>query len=474
MKLRLLNLGVSSLRVVPLCAFVLQIQLPATSQAQVSVSPTSITTNNVNPIDLPTALRLANAQNLDLQIARERLKEAKANHESAVELFFPWISPGTIYRRHENRIQDVVGNIIDADKQSYAVGGAITAQMDLGDAVYKSLAAKQLVNAADHALESQRQDSTLAAAQGYYDLAKAKAIVEVVKEALSISQDYQKQLHDAVDAGIAFKGDELRVQTQTERYQIALRQALEQQRVAAARLAQVLHLDSTVELVPQDSDLVPLTLVETNAPLDSLVQQALRSRPEMKQSQALVIAARDAKNGAVYGPLIPSLGAQAFGGGLGGGKNGSTGSFGESEDYFVGLGWRIGPGGLFDSGRIHASKARLQGARLSGAKVQDEIARQVVESHARAQSLLDQIVTTKQNLATASETLRLTRERKQFGVGAVLEDIQAQQELTRARSDYLNAVAEFNKAQYGLAKAVGELSETGKTDNNTRTPMPRE
>ncbi len=336
--------------------------------------------------------------------------------------------------------------------------------LDLGDAVYKSLTAKQLVNAADHALESQRQDATLSAAQGYYDLAKAKAIVDVVKEALRISQDYQKQLHDAVGAGIAFKGDELRVQTQTERYQIALRQALEQQRVAAARLAQILHLDSTVELVPQDTDLVPLTLVETNAPLDSLVQQALRSRPELKQSQALVTAARDAKNGAVYGPLIPSLGAQVFFGGLGGGKNDSTGNWGETDDYFVGLGWRIGPGGLFDVGRVRANKARLETARLSGAKVQDEITRQVVESHTRAQSLLNQIATTKQNLATASETLRLTRERKEFGVGAVLEGIQAEQELTRARSDYLSTAAEFNKTQYGLSRAIGALGRAGTTN----------
>jgi len=431
------------------------------SFAQPGASATNNTATNVYAIDLPTALRLADAQNLDIRIARERLKEAKAIHESAVELFFPWISPGAVYRRHENRIQDVVGNIIDADKQSYTVGGALTAQVELGDAVYKSLAAKQLVNAADHALESQRQDSTLAAAQGYYDLAKARAIVEVVKESLNISQDYQKQLHDAVGLGIAFKGDELRVQVQTERYQLALRQALEQQRVAAARLAQILHLDSSVELVPQEADLVPLTLVETNASLDALVQQAVRSRPEPKQSQALESAARDAKNGAVYGPLIPSLGAQAVAGGLGGGKNGSTGNFGQSEDYFVGLGWRIGPGGLFDVGRVRASKARLETARLSGVKVQDEITRQVVESHARAQSLQDQLATTKQNLATASETLRLTRERKQFGVGAVLEDIQAQQELTRARSDYLTAIAEFNKAQYALSKAIGRtLSET--------------
>jgi outer membrane protein TolC len=457
--------------VAPLCAFVLLGQLPVTSPAQVSVSPGSFNTNRACHIDLPTALRLANAQNLDIQIARERLKEAKASHESAVELFFPWISPGAVYRRHENRIQDVVGNIIDADKQSYTVRGALTAQLDLGDAVYKSLAAKQLVNAADHALESQRRDSTLAAAQGYYDLAKTKAIMDVVKEALSISRDYQNQLHDAVGAGLAFKGDELRVQTQTERYQLALRQALEQQRVAAARLAQILHLDSSVELVPQDTDLVPLTLVETNAPLDSLVQQALRSRPELRQSQALVTAAHEAKNGAVYGPLIPSLGAQAFGGGLGGGRNGNTGNFGESEDYFIGLSWRIGPGGLFDTGRIHASEARLEATRLSRAKVQDEITRQVVESHARAQSLLDQIATTKQNLATASETLRLTRERKQFGVGAVLEDIQAQQELTRARSDYLNAVAEVNKAQFALKTAIGGLLASGQSEDNLRKSL---
>jgi len=418
-------------------------------------------TNQVYPIDLPTTLQLASAQNLDIQIARQKLAEAKANHESAVAQFFPWLSPGVAYRRHDNRIQDVAGNMLDADKQAYAVGGALTAQLDLGDALYKSLVAKQLVTVAGLALESQRQDSSLAAVQAYYDLAKAKALVEVVQEALSISSDYQRQLHQAVDLGIAFKGDELRVQTQTERYELALRQAREQQRVAAARLAQALHLDPSVDLAPADADLVPLTLVGTNVPLDSLMQQALQWRPELKQSQGLVTAARDARKGAVYGPLIPSLGAQAFGGGLGGGKNGSLGNFGDSEDYLVGLGWRIGPGGLFDASRLHASNARLEAARLTRAKVQDEIARQVVESHVRAQSLQDQIATTKQNLATAAETLRLTRQRKQFGVGAVLEDIQAQQELARARSDHLSAVAELNKAQFALTKAIGGLRASG-------------
>ena len=94
----------------------------------------------------------------------------------------------------------------------------------------------------------------------------------------------------------------------------------------------------------------------------------------------------------------------------------------------------------------------------------------MVESQTRAQSLLDQIATAKQNLATASETLRLTRERKQFGVGIVLEDIQAQQELTRARSDYLNTVAEYNKSEYGLSKATGTLSAPTKPTTNETKP----
>jgi len=461
-------------RLIPSGAFAVLIPLAPKLEGQVPASSAAANTNKTYAIDLPTALRLADAQNLDIQIARERLREAQANQQSATEQFFPWVSPGAAYRRHVGRIQAVDGAIFDAEKQAYAVGGTLTAQMDLGDAIYRSLAAKQLVHAADHALASQRQDSTLAAAQGYFGLAKARAIAEVVKEAQSISQDYQQQLHAAVGAGIAFKGDELRVQVQTERYQLALRQAIEQQRVAAARLAQTLHLDSSVELVPQDADLVPLTLIEPNTALDALVQKALRARPELKQNQALVAAARDARNGAVYGPLIPSLGAQAFGGGLGGGKNGSTGNFGDSEDYLIGLGWRIGSGGLFDAGRVNASKARLEAARLSGEKVRDDVTRQVVESQARAQSLFDQIAAAKQNLATASETLRLTRERKQFGVGVVLEDIQAQQELTRARSDYLNAIAEFNKAQYELTKAIGGLAESGSTGSNPKAPKSRD
>jgi len=414
-------------------------------------------TNSSAPfqIDLATVLRLAGAQNLDVKIARERLAEAKANHGSAVAQFFPWIAPGFTYRRHDDNIQDVAGNVLEVHKQSYAPGAAINAQVDLGEAYYKRLAAKQFVRAADHALEAQRQESTATAVQNYYDLLAASGAISVALEAVNISSNYEAEVERAVGVGIAFKGEQLRVRVQTERNQLTLRRAVEERRIAAAKLAQTLHLDPSVDLLPQESELVPAPLAATN--VSRLLLEAFAARAELKQSSALIASARESKNGATYGPLVPSFGAQAFFGGLGGGRDEGPDNFGPQEDYTLGLSWRMGPGGLFDFDRQRAARARLQTVELNGEKLHDLVAREVIEAHTRSESLMDQLATARRALAAAEETLQLAQQRKEFGVGVVLETIQAEQELTRTRLDYLHAIADFNKAQYGLLRATGKL-----------------
>jgi outer membrane protein TolC len=181
----------------------------------------------------------------------------------------------------------------------------------------------------------------------------------------------------------------------------------------------------------------------------------MRSRPELKQAEALLAASRAFRNATVYGPLIPSIGAQAFAGTLGGGPDSGRGRVGPVRDYTVGVNWRIGPGGLLDFGRASASNAELAAVELGYAKLRDAVAAEVIAGLTRVRALSDQIGLAEKTLGTANETLRLTRARKQFGVGIVLEDILAQQAVTQARSDYVTAIAEFDKAQYGLGKAVG-------------------
>ena len=423
--------------------------LPATVKAATTEAEARL-------IDLTTVLRLAGAQNLDVQIAAQRLEEARAAHRVALEQFFPGLFPGLAYRRHDDLLQDTAGDLVDVHKGSYAPGVGLAAQTDVGGALYGTRETRALSTASEHGLAAQRAESVLAAAQAYFDLARAQAAVTVAEEALRISREHEDQLHRAVGIGLAFRGEELRVRAEAGHNALALRQTREQQRVAGIRLAQMLQLDPRIELRARDAELVPLSLVPEDASLDSLVEQALSARPEMSQEAARLAAARDAEAGVRYGPLFPTFSAQVFAGGLGGGRRGRPGAFGASQDYVLAVGWRIGPGGLFDAARVAEARARLEGARLQAEKRRQGVAGEVTEAVARVASLSDQIASGKEALAAAEETLRLSQQRKEFGVAAVLERILAEQDLTRARMDYLSAVAEYDKAQYALARAVGQ------------------
>jgi outer membrane protein TolC len=407
------------------------------------------------PISLGAALQLAGAKNLDVQIANERLIEARANYEQARFRFFPWLSPGVGYRRHDGNIQDVAGNVFDVSKQSYTLGVTLNAQLDLGEAIFQSLAARQFARAAQEATEAQRQESVFAAATAYFELLRAKASVRVAEESVRLAAEIASQTKQAADAGIAFRGDVFRAEVQTQKNALTVRQTEEQRRAAAARLAEIVRLDPATDLAPEESDLVPLTLIETNLTLGTLVARAIAQRPEVRQYTALGESAAAAKKGTTTGPWIPTLGAQVGVGGLGGGRNDDWGNFDDAQDYFFGLSWRLGPGGLFDRSRTRAAEARRQAVLLGSEKVADLITRQVVDAHSRVRSTSDQLTIAERTLAAAEELLRLSRDRRQFGVGVVLETIQAEQELTRARLDYLRIMSEHNQAQFALRRALG-------------------
>ena len=410
------------------------------------------------PIDLATTLRLAGAKGIDIQIARERLEAARANATIATAQFLPWLSAGVNYRRHAGLTQDVVGNVVEADKDSYAAGAALNLQVDVGDAIYKTLATRQARFATEQGLAVQRQQTLTRAAQDYFDLLVAQAMVSASAEAQRISREYESQLHRAVDAGIALKGDELRVRVQTQRNQLALQQATEQRRILAARLAESLRLAPAVELVAQDLELAPLALVPATEAASALVSEAVSARPEIKEARALVGVAERTEKGAVYGPLIPTIVGQVFFGSLGGGRDDGPSTSGGSRDYLAAVGWRLGPGGLFDVGRIRSARARLAEAEWNVEKLKDSIARQVVEARVRVLSQQEQLETAKEALTAAEQGMELARGRKEFEVGVVLENILAEQDQTRARQDYVRAIGEYDKAQYELLRALGRLA----------------
>jgi len=444
-----------------LAGAVLAVMMAATARAQTpAVQPAAITSaGEVQPIDLPTALRLAGANNIDLALVREALVQAQAQNDAATLSFVPALNGGLGYVKHNGAIQDVSGNVIDATKQLHSTVGGITSQVNLGDAIFQKLAAGRLQNAAEYSVEAGRNITLQAAATAYFDLVSALTSVEIAREAVSISGDYQNQLDRAVGIGLANKSDALRVSVQTQGYQVALRQAEEIARNASVKLANILHVNPATRFQPTDKIVPQITLVPLETGLDALIGEAYDKRPELKASAATLDAADWQKTNSIYGPLIPTIGAQAMYGNISGGRLGVPSNSGGTQDYGVMFNWRVGQGGLFDFSRIDYAKSKLEQGRLNDARLHDDVGRQVVQAFEGAHSAFDQLQLTKRNVDLAQQSLQLSRGRKEFGVGAVLEVIEAQKDLVQARAAYLRSLTGYAENQYALAQAIGRISE---------------
>ena len=435
-------------------AYTAQAQAPAVTPDEPAPSIAG-----VQPIDLPTTLRLAGANNLDLALTREALVQAEALNDAATLGFFPAVTGTLGYTKHNGVIQDVGGNIIDANRQLRTVAGGLNSQVSLGDALFQKLAASRLQAAAQYSLEASRNVTLYAAASAYFDLVSALANVKIAEDAVRIASDYETQIGRAVGIGLANKSDALRVSVQAQGYQIALRQAREAAVAASAKLANILHLNAATRFAPVDEIVPQVTLVPLSSPLDGLIAEAFDKRPEIKASAASLAATDWQKTQSIYGPLIPSVSAQALAGNLNGGRLGAPGNSGGMQDYGVMFNWRVGPGGLFDFSRIDYAQSKLDQAKLNDAKLRDNVGRQVVQSYEGVHSAFDQLQLTRKNVELADQSLKLSTSRKEFGIAVVLEVIQAQRDLVQARAAHLRVSTAYAEGQYALAQAVGRFSE---------------
>ena len=445
---------------VSILAIGLAVVLPARSQTAdpaVAAKPSAVA--NGLAIDLPTTLRLAGANNLDLAFIKQALVQAEAVNDSATLSFLPWLSGGFGYTKHKGALQNVTGDVLDVNKQLHSDVGGLSAQVNLGDAIFQKLSASRLRSAAEYSVAASRNNTTFAAASGYFELVSALASVKIAEDAVNISRDYESQLGRAVGIGMANKSDVLRVSVQTQNYEVTLRRAKEQARTAAARLATILHLNPADVLQPTDQIVPQVTLIPEGTELASLLSEAMDRRPEIKASAAALEAADWQKQQTIYGPLIPSVGAQALYGNIQGGPAGQSSVSGGSQDYALMFNWRVGPGGLFDFSRIDYAQSKLEQGRINDAKLHDEVSRQVVQTFEGAHSAFDQLSLTKRSVELAQQSLQLSQGRKEFGVATVLEVIQAQKDLTDARSSYLRSLTQYAELQYALAQAVGRIGE---------------
>jgi hypothetical protein len=111
------------------------------------------------PIDLATALKLAERANPIIGEARAHIGEALAHQQQARVELLPWLNAGVTYDGHAGNLQRSDGSILNLSRQALYFGGgtmtsaqntieipAVSIVESLADAIYDPLAAHQVVH----------------------------------------------------------------------------------------------------------------------------------------------------------------------------------------------------------------------------------------------------------------------------------------------------------------------------------------
>lgn len=413
----------------------------------VSLAPLQLRgiTDKRQEIDLPTVLQLAREQSLTVLQAKERTKENKANLSGAKAEMLPNL-------KFDAGIGRTLGNISNIAE---IPSSRATLFLNPARSYFTAKAAGNMERAGEAELDSVTRDVLLTAALQYYDLLRAQGLAQIAEQALEMAQRLVAITDALHQQGLAIRADVLRANTELADRQQRLLEGQRDYRVASIGLSTTIHSDPTVMFVTTDNELRQTNLVAIGAATEELTNRALATRPEVSAASQKVAASVQQSKAAEWGQLVPSFGVEHWFGGFRG-----------DRDTFYFVEWNVLDqlGGLLTS-RSRAEKARVKQAQLHREGVSDRVVAEVLTARERVLTAGERINTSQQAVAQVEETLRVSEERLREVVGVlkdsgitVLEVLQAQEALTRARRNFVNALVDYNQAHAEWTHSLGDPS----------------
>jgi outer membrane protein len=269
----------------------------------------------------------------------------------------------------------------------------------------------------------------------------------VARETLANQNKHVEQIQAFTEVGTRPEIDLLQARTDQANAEVALINAQNDYATARAMLNQAMGVEApaTYEVTGEASAPLP----GENAPLETLVDEALRARPDVAAKLA-ALRAQDLNNKATEGRYGPSLSA-----------TGGVTYNGPQVEHLV---WNLSGGfvlswPIFEGGEVRA--AMREGSALSAAaRAEVDIARQqarVDVDQARLTIIAGKaaIAAAERSLANAKARLDLAEVRYRTGVGNGIELSDAQLAATSAGFQRLQALLKLDTARAQLQKALG-------------------
>lgn len=306
-------------------------------------------------------------------------------------------------------------------------------------------AAEEGLRAAEHHLESVRQEVALNVREAFFGALLTREVLAVSNQAKEQAERRLKTAQQRFEAGIATRLDVLQAEVALANAKTQVLRAENALRMARKGLALAIGLDPSVSVEPQGE----FTEKPETFDLDALLPKALQTRPDLQEVHAHEQAARYAVKiaKAANKPNVAATG---------------TYSWFDNEKQKGQTIWSIGVGvnipifnGLADLARVRQAESAVRQAKAGQEALRNAIGFQVRQSFQSYQEALAVLAAQEQTRAQAEEALRIANLSFENGLITSVELADAELGRTQAQLLYVQALHDALVAKARLEKAVG-------------------
>jgi outer membrane protein TolC len=305
-----------------------------------------------------------------------------------------------------------------------------------------------LQRATEFDLSTVEQDAVLSTKTAFITFLQNQQLLSSSEDNLANRQRQLAEADARLSSGLGQPADYVRAKTGLADAVLALEDARNAANASRISLAKSLGIDPRTPLTP-DSTSIPkaeeLNVSDVNAALD----KALNDRSEIKEARQRVLAAG---LGVAVARLSNAPSVNLTGSLNSRGSNDPTTN--QSGVLGISISWQFGDGGLA-AGRTKEAIANEEIAKANLQTVSQQVVQDVTQAYSDLQTAKQKVVTATEQLANATELLRISEGRYSGGLGTFLEVTDAQQSLYAAQKNRFQALAAVDLANARLLRAEG-------------------
>jgi len=408
---------------------------------------------HADPLTLKGCVATVLAKHPGMVAAQAGQEEKRALLWSARKELLPSLSADYTYKRQ----QEEVAAASRMPYNYYNYGFTVSQPIFRGGALYNAMRIGELdLERARSAMSQARNDLILATHRAYFSLLKQLKLADESRQAVSRLEKHLTDAKNYYEAGLIPKNDLLTSELELAQGRQNLIRAENQARLAATSLNILMRQPADQDVQVADE----FTYTPREVAWESLLGMALTTRPELRQAE-LSTQRADREIQLARAEYYPSISVSATYEKQGD-TPGADSSYGygpnEIKSAQAVATWKLWSWGQ-SLDRVTAAQRRQIRAKAAADQAQDEVTVQLRESFLSLGETRQNIGVTEKAVTQAEENYRINESRYQAQVATSTDLLDAQTLLVKARTNYWNAVYDYNIASATVDWASGATGE---------------